>query len=141
MSDQPPAEHLKAQGRALIREAALVAGQWIPAGDDAIDVHSPADGALLGRVPKLSAGQVDQAIEAAAAAFPAWARTKGKARGEILNRWAALVTENEDGLAALISLENGKPWKEALGEVRYANSFIAWFAGMAERLDGKAPPR
>ena len=138
MSDQPPAEHLKAQGRALIREAALVAGQWIPAGDDAIDVHSPADGALLGRVPKLSAAQVDQAIEAAAAAFPAWARTKGKARGEILNRWAALVTENEDGLAALISLENGKPWKEALGEVRYANSFIAWFAGMAERLDGKA---
>ena len=87
-------------------------------------------------MPKLSAAQVDQAIDAAAGAFPAWARTKGKARGDILARWADLVTQNEDGLAALISLENGKPWKEALDEVRYANSFIRWFAGMAERLDG-----
>lgn len=138
MTDQPSAADLKAQGRALIREAALVAGTWVPAGPGAIEVKNPADGSLLGRVPKLSAAEVDRAIEAAAAAFPAWARTKGKARGEILHRWAALVTANENGLAALISLENGKPWKEALGEVRYANSFISWFAGMAERLDGKA---
>lgn len=126
-----------AAGRALLREQALVAGRWIAAGPDAVAVEDPSEEALLGHVPKLSAAEVDQAIAAAAQAFPDWSRRKGKARGDILRRWAELVTLNEQGLAALISLENGKPFPEALGEVRYANSFIAWFAGMAERLDGK----
>jgi succinate-semialdehyde dehydrogenase/glutarate-semialdehyde dehydrogenase len=127
-----------AAGRALMRQAALIDGNWIAAGADAVAVEDPSEEVLLGHVPKLSAAQVDRAIAAAAKAFPDWARRKGKARGEILHRWAELVTRNEQGLAALISLENGKPFAEALGEVRYANSFIAWFAGMAERLDGKA---
>lgn len=126
-----------AAGRALMRQAALVAGAWIPAGGDAVAVEDPAEETLLGHVPKLSAAEVDRAIAAAAAAFPDWAGRKGKARGEVLRRWAELVTRNEQGLAALISLENGKPFPEALGEVRYANSFIAWFAGMAERLGGR----
>ena len=126
-----------AAGHALMRQEALIAGAWIPAGDDAVAVEDPSEEALLGHVPKLSAPEVDRAIAAAAKAFPDWAHRKGKTRGEILRRWAELVTRNEQGLAALISLENGKPFPEALGEVRYANSFIAWFAGMAERLDGK----
>lgn len=138
MNDHAPPPDLRAKGAALIHEAALVAGTWIPAGGDAIAVENPADERVLGRVPKLGGDEVDRAIAAAAAAFPAWAATKGKARGEFLARWADLVTANEDALAALISLENGKPWKEALGEVRYANSFISWFSGLAERLDGKA---
>lgn len=138
MTDQPPADELKSAAHALIRQAALIDGTWIPAGADAIEVENPADGSIIGRIPKLGAAQVDQAIAAAARTFPAWAKTKGKARGEILAKWAALVTANENALAAIISLENGKPWKEALGEVRYANSFISYFAGMAERLDGKA---
>jgi succinate-semialdehyde dehydrogenase/glutarate-semialdehyde dehydrogenase len=137
MTQQPSPQELKAKGRALMKEAALVAGTWIAAGEDAVAVENPSDESVLGHVPKLSAQEVDRAIEAAAGAFPDWARRKGKARAEILTRWAALVTANEHGLAALISLENGKPWAEALGEVRYANSFISWFAGMAERLNGK----
>jgi succinate-semialdehyde dehydrogenase/glutarate-semialdehyde dehydrogenase len=135
MTDKTPSP--SATGRALMRQAALVDGTWIAADDDAVAVEDPSEEALLGHVPKLSAAQVDRAIAAAAKAFPDWARRKGKTRGEILHRWAELVTRNEQGLAALISLENGKPFPEALGEVRYANSFIAWFAGMAERLDGK----
>ena len=135
MTDTP--EHQIAAGRALLRQQALIAGTWVPAGGDAVAVEDPAEEVLLGHVPKLSAAEVDRAIAAAAGAFPDWARRKGKTRGEILSRWAELVTNNEQGLAALISLENGKPFPEALGEVRYANSFIAWFAGMAERLDGK----
>lgn len=139
MPDQPSAEELKTSGKALIRQAALVAGQWVAA-DAAIGiaVENPADRTIIGHVPKLSAAQVDQAIEAAAAAFPAWAATKGKARGEILSKWAQLVSDHEEALAAIISLENGKPWQEALGEVRYANSFVSWFGNMAETLDGRA---
>ncbi len=138
MSQQTSPESLKTKARAMIREAALIAGEWRAAGDDAINVINPTDGMVIGRVPKLSGEEVNGAIQAAADAFPGWAKTKGKARGEFLTRWAALVTENEDALGALISLENGKPWKEAVGEIRYANSFISWFAGMAERIDGKA---
>ena len=135
MTDQPSAE----DARAMIREAALVAGEWIPAeGASVIEVESPADMTIVGKVPKLAAEQVDWAIQAAADAFPAWAAMKGRERGAILSKWAQGVRANEEELASIISLENGKPWKEALGEVRYANSFIEWFAQMAGTLDGKA---
>lgn len=137
MTDQISPETLKSAARDLLKEAALVDGQWIAAGADAVTVEDPAEETMLGKVPKLSGDQVTQAIAAAARTFPDWSGRKGKARGEFLHRWAELVTRNEQGLAALISLENGKPFPEALGEVRYANSFISWFAGMAERLDGR----
>jgi len=142
MTEQPAAETLIAQGRDLIIEAALVKGRWIGltdsgAGPDTISVEDPAELRPLGRVPSLDENSVQAAIAAAEAAFPDWAARKGKTRGEILARWAALIEANEAGLAALISLENGKPWKEALGEVRYANSFVTWFSGMAERLGGR----
>lgn len=137
MSEQPSPDDLIAQGRALMIEKALIAGRWVDGGGAPIAVEDPAEESLLGRVPSLSGEAVDQAIAAAARAFPDWASRKGKDRGAFLSRWAELIEQNENGLAALISLENGKPWPEALGEVRYANSFITWFAGMAERLDGK----
>lgn len=138
MTDQASPESLKTKARGLIRQAALVAGEWREPSQDGIDVVNPADGSVIGKVPKLSADDVDRAILAASQAFPAWSATSGKDRGAILTRWAALVTENEEALAGLIALENGKPWQEALGEIRYANSFIAWFAGLAERIDGRA---
>ncbi|WP_375269169.1 NAD-dependent succinate-semialdehyde dehydrogenase [Phenylobacterium sp.] len=118
-------------------EKALVAGRWRDGEAPPIAVEDPAEETVLGHVPSLGGAAVEQAIEAAARAFPDWAARKGKDRGAVLARWAALIEANENGLAALISLENGKPWPEALGEVRYANSFITWFAGMAERLDGR----
>lgn len=138
MTEQATPETLKTKARALIREAALAAGDWISAGADAIAVTNPTDASVIGRVPKLTGDEVNRAIAAASDAFPAWAGTPGKERGAFLTRWAALVAEQKEGLAGLISLENGKPWQEALGEVRYANSFIAWFAGLAERIDGRA---
>ncbi len=137
MSQQPSPNDLIAQGRALMTDKALIAGRWVEGDGKPIAVEDPAEETVLGHVPSLSGAAVDQAIEAAARAFPDWAARKGKDRGAVLARWAELIEANENGLAALISLENGKPWPEALGEVRYANSFITWFSGMAERLDGK----
>jgi succinate-semialdehyde dehydrogenase/glutarate-semialdehyde dehydrogenase len=137
MADQPSPQDLARMGGDLILNQTLVDGRWVSGDGEPIPVDSPADGAILGHVPSLSGEAVEQAIAGAARTFPDWAARKGQARGEILFRWAALVDANEEGLAALISLENGKPWKEALGEVRYANSFISWFAGLAGRLDGR----
>lgn len=137
MADQPSPQDLARMGGDLIIEQALVDGRWIGGSAARIAVDNPADETILAHVPSLSGAEVDRAIEAAARAFPDWAARKGQARGDILFRWAALVEAHEEALAALISLENGKPWKEALGEVRYANSFISWFAGLAGRLDGR----
>ncbi|HMO42031.1 MAG TPA: aldehyde dehydrogenase family protein, partial [Phenylobacterium sp.] len=142
MSQDTPADVRMAKGRGLILERALVNGRWIGAGDEGaagepISVEDPAELVPLGVVPALDAAVIDEAIAASAAAFPDWSRRKGKDRGAVLTRWATAIEAEEEALAALISLENGKPWPEALGEVRYANSFVKWFAGMAERLDGR----
>ena len=139
MADQPSTDDLKSKASRLIRQAALVAGDWIAAeGANVIEVENPADMTIVGRVPKLTVEQVDSAIAAAAEAFPAWAGLKGAERGAILSKWAQRVSENEEALAAIIALENGKPFMEALGEVRYANSFVSWFGALAQNLDGKA---
>ena len=142
MSQDTPADVRMAKGRGLILERALVNGRWIGAGDEGasgepVSVEDPTELVPLGVVPALDAAVIDEAIAASAAAFPDWSRRKGKDRGAFLTRWAAAIEAEEEALAALISLENGKPWPEALGEVRYANSFVKWFAGMAERLDGR----
>jgi succinate-semialdehyde dehydrogenase / glutarate-semialdehyde dehydrogenase len=129
------AEDLKAAGRKLIREAALTAGQWVQ-GEGTFEVDDPAEETVLGTAPKLTAAQVQTAIDAADASFADWSRRTPAARGEVLARWAALIDDQAEALGALISLENGKPYAEGVGEVRYANSFIKWFAAEAERLNG-----
>ena len=126
---------LKAQGLALIREQALIAGEWVQ-GSGAIEVEDPATEEIIGTVPKLSAAQTEQAVKAAADAFPAWSGLREFERAAILRRWGELVDANADALGALLALENGKPFAEAKGEIGYANQFIKWFASEAERLDG-----
>jgi succinate-semialdehyde dehydrogenase/glutarate-semialdehyde dehydrogenase len=126
---------LKAEGRALIREQALVAGEWVD-GDGRIEVEDPAEEQVIGAVPKLSAAQVETAVKAAADAFPAWSGMREFERAEILRRWAALIDRDIDALGALLALENGKPFAEARGEIAYANQFVKWFASEAERLNG-----
>ncbi|MGZ5965911.1 MAG: NAD-dependent succinate-semialdehyde dehydrogenase [Caulobacteraceae bacterium] len=129
------ADALKAQGMGMIREAALIAGQWV-SGDGVIEVEDPAEERVIGTVPKLSAGQVEQAIQAASDAFPAWSGLREFERAALLRRWAALIDQNLDALGALLSLENGKPFAEGRGEIVYANQFNTWFAAEAERMNG-----
>lgn len=123
-------------GLALLREHALVGGE--PAtGAARIPVDDPATGEILGHVPDLGAAETERAIDAAWDAFPDWSGASPHARAAFLNRWADLIDRNLDGLAALMSLENGKPFAEARGEVAYANGFIRQAAGEAERLLGE----
>ncbi len=122
-------------GLKLLRQHALIAGEPVTS-SARIAVDDPATGEVVGHVPDLGAAETERAIRAAADAFPEWSRTDPHARAKILRDWAALVDENADGLAALMSLENGKPFAEAKGEVSYANGFLKWFAGEAERLIG-----
>ena len=124
-------------GLKLLRQYALIAGEAIPAGPNGIAVDDPATGEIIGHVPDLGVAETGRAIQAAHDAFPAWSRTDPHKRAKFLRDWAALIDEHTEGLGALMALENGKPFEEAKGEVAYANGFIKWFAGQAERIIGE----
>ncbi len=126
----------KSAGLKLLREHALIAGRIVEAGKDAIAVDDPATGEIIGHVPNLGVAETDEAIQAAHHAFADWSRSDPHKRAAFLREWARLIDSHLDGLGALMALENGKPFEEAKGEVVYANGFLKWFAGEAERLLG-----
>mgnify|MGYP000087371113 FL=1 len=125
----------------LFRQQALIDGQWRDAPNgDVIAVTNPANGEQLGSVPKMGADETRQAIEAANRALPAWRALTAKERANILRRWFDLMLENQDDLARLMTLEQGKPLTEAKGEISYAASFIEWFAEEGKRIYGDTIP-
>ncbi len=125
----------------LFREACYVDGQWIAAASGAtINVDNPATSEIIGAVPKLSAAETLHAIEAANRAFPAWAKKTAKERAQALRRWFDLMMANQDDLARLMTLEQGKPLTESKGEVAYAASFLEWFGEEAKRVYGDTIP-
>ncbi|MDE2221235.1 MAG: NAD-dependent succinate-semialdehyde dehydrogenase, partial [Gammaproteobacteria bacterium] len=125
----------------LLRSQCYVNGQWLDATDGRTSpVHNPASGAPLGTVPQLDAAATRRAIEAAAAAFPAWAAQSARQRATILRRWFELMMANQHDLAQLMTAEQGKPLAEAAGEIAYAAAFVEWFAEEARRLNGEIIP-
>jgi succinate-semialdehyde dehydrogenase/glutarate-semialdehyde dehydrogenase len=125
----------------LLRTRAHVGGAWIEADAGATyAVRDPASGEELARVPRLGAAETRRAVEAAAAAQPAWRARVARERAAILRRFAELCGENEADLAMLITREEGKPLAEAKGEVAYAASFLEWFAEEARRVYGETIP-
>ncbi len=126
---------------ALFRQQAYIDGEWVDArSGQTVAVTNPATGEQLGTVPNLDALETRRAIEAASAAFPAWAARTAKDRATILRRWNDLMLANADDLAQLMTAEQGKPLAEAKGEIAYAASFIEWFAEEGKRLYGDMIP-
>ena len=121
----------------LWRTAAYINGEWLsqtPHGTYAL--HNPADGTQLCALPRCREAETQRAIAAADAAGGPWRRTTAKVRGEILQRWTALMVQHREDLATLITLEEGKPLAEARGEVDYAAGFVRWFSEEATRVRG-----
>jgi succinate-semialdehyde dehydrogenase/glutarate-semialdehyde dehydrogenase len=132
---------LKLQDPSLLHQQCYVDGAWIDAdAGGTVEVTNPATGEPIGTVPKLGEAETRRAIEAAAAAFPAWAAKTAKERATILRRWHDLMLLNVDDLAVLMTAEQGKPLAEAKGEVAYAAAFIEWFAEEARRVYGDVIP-
>ncbi len=132
---------IKLKDPALLRQQCYVDGEWIDArSGQKVDVTNPATGEVLGTVPNLDALETRRAIEAASAAFPAWAARTAKDRASILRRWNDLMLANADDLAVLMTAEQGKPLAEAKGEIAYAASFIEWFAEEGKRVYGDLIP-
>jgi succinate-semialdehyde dehydrogenase/glutarate-semialdehyde dehydrogenase len=133
--------NLNLQDARLFREACYIDGDWVSAtGRDVIDVDNPATGEVIGAVPRLGALETRQAIDAAARAFPAWRKKTAKERAVVLRRWFDLMMANQDDLARLMTIEQGKPLTESRGEVAYAASFLEWFGEEAKRVYGDTIP-
>jgi succinate-semialdehyde dehydrogenase/glutarate-semialdehyde dehydrogenase len=120
----------------LLRDQAWIDGAWVD-GAQSFDVLDPANGAIIGSVPDLGEEGALRAVDAASKAFPAWRSATGKHRADCLRRWAALMHANIDGLARLMTSEQGKPLAEARGEVAYAAAYLDWFAEEARRVSGE----
>lgn len=132
---------MKLNDSTLLRQQAYIDGRWCDADDGrSLDVHDPATGDCLGQVPLMGGNEAVRAIEAANAALEGWRAKTAKERAQILRRWFELLLEHEEDLARLMTFEQGKPLHEALGEIRYAASFIEWFAEEGKRIYGDVIP-
>lgn len=131
---------MKLKDPSLLRQAAFIAGEWVGDQDQGLAVHNPANGEQIGWQPMLTREQVEVAITAAQAAFASWRMHTGKERGAILRKWAALMLENLEDLAQILTAEQGKPLAEARSEIRYAASFLEWFGEEAKRGYGYTIP-
>ena len=132
---------MKLNDPSLLCERGYIDGAWAAADDGTtLPVHNPATGASLGSIPNMGRNETRHAIEAAAAALPAWSARTAKERSIVLRRWFDLIMQNQDDLAVLMTAEQGKPLAEARGEIAYAASFIEWFAEEAKRLYGDVIP-
>ena len=121
----------------LLRTEAYIDGAWVSSSDGStFAVTNPSTGAVIAELPSLTREQTMVAVKAADRALAGWRGLSGKDRSKILRRWFDLVTENIDDLAAIITLEEGKPLTEAKAEMAYAASFIEWFAEEAKRVRG-----
>ncbi|WP_375196872.1 NAD-dependent succinate-semialdehyde dehydrogenase [Sphingobium sp.] len=126
---------------ALLIERAYIGGEWVGAQTGGtLPVDNPATGAIIGTVPDCREADTQAAIAAAEAAWPAWRARTAAERAALLERWNALVLENIGDLARIMTAEQGKPVAEAEGEIRYAASFIKWFAEEARRIEGAIVP-
>lgn len=123
----------------LFQQACFINNQWITK-KETLTIDNPFTGEKIGTVPMLSDSEIDQAITCAATALSLWATKTASERADILHSWADLIDDNIDDLARMMTLEQGKPLKEAKGEIAYANSFIRWFAEEAKRIYGDTIP-
>lgn len=131
----------RVKDRSLIRSESLIGGEWV-AGDGgaSFEVTNPATGEVIGNVADVGEKGALEAVAAAEEAFKNWGKTSVFERAKVLRRWYELIMANRDDIAALITSEMGKPFKQAQGEVVYAADFVEWYAEEAKRAHGETLP-
>ncbi|KAK1278640.1 hypothetical protein QJS04_geneDACA021336 [Acorus gramineus] len=104
------------------------------------EVQNPATGDVIANVPCMGMKETADAISSAYSTFSSWSKLTASERSKLLRKWYDLIIAHKEDLALLITLEQGKPLKEALGEVMYGASFIEFFAEEAKRVYGDIIP-
>src|SRR5512142_1327065 len=111
-------------------EFKLLIGGELEAGDAVMDVINPATEEPVAQCPRASKAQLDRAVAAAKAAFPAWSATPIETRRQALVAIADVIQNNLQELARLLTLEQGKPLQDAMGETFGAAAFFRYFASL-----------
>jgi succinate-semialdehyde dehydrogenase / glutarate-semialdehyde dehydrogenase len=124
----------------LLQTSAYIGGRWVNADAAPIAVDDPFTLEVFAQVASVDAPGAQAAVDAAATALPAWARRPARERSAILRRWFDLLILHREDLARLITRENGKPIREARGEVDYGAGFIEFYADEATRVLGEIIP-
>lgn len=125
----------------LLKTQAFINGQWHDGeSGDRFKVSNPATGEVIARVASVGVIETRRAIEVAQAALPLWQSQPAKQRSQILRRWYDLIMANQEDLARIMTLEQGKPLAESRAEIAYGASFIEWFAEEAKRVYGDIIP-
>ena len=134
MSETAVSARTDIEDKALVRSFSYINGKWQAAeSGDSFEVTNPADGTYLGDVSALSADESSAAVDAAQAAFPAWAGLLPQDRAAILRRWFELQLAHKEDLARIMVLEQGKPISEARGEIDYGAAFVEFYSEEAKR--------
>jgi len=116
-------------------------GEWVGADSGrTFAVHNPGTGEKIAEVPECGAAETRRAIEAAERAFPGWRAMTAEQRYRLLHAIYDKIMENQKRLAEIISLENGKPLAEAMGEVVFGANFFLWYAEETKRIYGETIP-
>jgi succinate-semialdehyde dehydrogenase/glutarate-semialdehyde dehydrogenase len=136
-----PRTSIRLKDPSLLSQHCYVNGQWTDAqAGTTMNVVNPANGTRIGTAPWMGAPDTRLAIEAAAAAFPAWRAKTAKERSAVLRKWYEAMLANSDDLALILTTEQGKPLAESKGEIAIGAAYIEWFAEEAKRVYGDVIP-
>lgn len=136
-----PRTEISLRDPSLFREQAFIAGRWESAQNGGVkQVVNPANGKVIGTVPNMGVAETRRAIEAADKALPDWRARTAKERAQILRKWFDLMMANQEDLAVLMTIEQGKPLFESRGEIAYAAAFLEWFGEEGKRAYGDVIP-
>jgi succinate-semialdehyde dehydrogenase / glutarate-semialdehyde dehydrogenase len=118
----------------------IINGEQIGSDLSKRDVTNPATSEVIATIPNGGKKEAASAVDAAYGAFRDWSRYSAYERSELIRKWYDLIDENKEDLARTMTMEQGKPLKEALGEIQYANGFISWYAEEGKRVYGEQIP-
>jgi len=115
-------------------------GDWQKHEGDYFKVYDPSNGELLGQVSDASANDMRKVIDSAVASFEFWRDQTAEYRCNLLENLYDLVLEEKEELARIMTMENGKPYQESLGEIVYGANFIKWYSEEGKRIYGQLIP-
>jgi len=121
--------------RMQLKTQLYIDGKWVD-GSGTVPVYDPSDESVIAEIATAGDKECEAAIDAAHRAFPEWAKTAPRFRAEILRKAFELMIAESDYLAKIISMENGKVFSDAKGEVAYAAEFFRWFSEETVRVQG-----
>lgn len=140
MSDMPQPQGREALDQ-LTSTGLYIDGEWVPATDGTtFETVNPATGKPITELSDAREPDVDAAVAAAREAFPTWRDTAPADRGRTLTRIAELIREHSTELAALESLDQGKPRQQAASDIAGAAQYFEYYAGAADKIEGSSIP-